>query len=188
MSTLQVVSGSLADSARISGRSVAESFVSADAIILVDVSSSMSTPDAGEDRRTARFTVALRELAALQKSMPGKLAVISFSDEAKFTPGGQPLLDGGLTDLAKALRFAKVADVSGMRFIVICDGCPNGEQAALTVARTYKNRIDTIFVGNPNMDEAIAFLKKLATVGGGQHVDAAQVKELAQATTRLLLA
>lgn len=188
MSALQVVSGSIGDVARTTGKSVAESFVSADAIILVDVSGSMSTADAGEDGRTQRFTVALRELAVLQKTMPGRLAVIGFSDDQRFFPGGQPLFDGGGTDLKAALHFAKVADVPGMRFVVICDGCPDDEAGALAVASTYKNRIDTIFVGNPHMTPAIEFLKKLASVGGGQHVDAAQVKALAQATTQLLLA
>ena len=39
--------------------------------------------------------------------MPGKLAVIAFSDSTVFAPGGQPPLLGSGTNLAGALRFAK---------------------------------------------------------------------------------
>ena len=92
-----------------------------------------------------------------------------------------------MTDLAKALKFAKMADVSGMRFIVISDGEPDSQQDALDVAKTYKNRIDTIYVG-PENGGGQAFLQQLAKASGGQGVTSAQVKELASDIKTLLLA
>ena len=188
MKALTVVPGSLAQQAKDSGKSLAETFVSADAIILVDCSGSMGNDDAGPEHNEARYKVALRELAALQKAMPGKIAVIGFDDQVQFFPGGQPTWMGGGTDLAKALRFAKVADVSGMRFVLICDGYPDSAEAALQVASTYQNRIDTIFIGDPNSRDAIAFLKRLAEISGGAPVVASGVAQLAAQTQRLLLA
>ena len=183
MST-KLVPGSLGAIAAQSGQSLAESFLSATAVIIVDVSGSMAQNDSRGGR--TRYEVALEELEKLQKEMPGKIAVIAFSDMPHFVPGGAPIMDGGGTDLAKALEFAKVADVPGMRFVVVSDGCPDDEDKALRVARTYQNRIDTIFVGAEGDHDAQAFLKRLASVGRGQHVTAAQVKELAKETQLLL--
>jgi hypothetical protein len=185
MNNNQIVVGSLGAIAQEQGKSIAESFVNADAIIIVDTSSSMGQHDSRGGK--SRYEVACEELKNLQASLPGKLALLSFSDDVIFCPNGIPFNFGSMTDLAKALKFAKIADLpSGMRFIVISDGEPNDEDEALTVARTYKNKIDTIFVG-PEGSSGQEFLRRLAKASGGQNVTAEKVKELANNIQKLLL-
>lgn len=182
----QLIQGSIGAIAQQSGKSIAESFINADCIIIVDTSSSMSAHDSRGGK--SRYEVACEELKTLQTNLPGKLALLSFSDDVIFCPNGIPFNYEGMTDLARALKFAKMGDLaSGMRFIVISDGEPNDEQDALKVAKTYRNRIDTIFVG-PEGSSGADFLKKLAHASGGQTVTADRVKELAANVQKLLLA
>ena len=181
-----IVVGSLSAVAKAGNLSLAETFLSCDALILVDVSGSMAADDARNGK--SRYDVALEELAALQATMPGKLAIVGFSNKAEFCPGGVPVFMGAGTDLAGALRFAQVADVGGMRFVVISDGAPDDGDAALRVASTYKGRIDTIYVG-PELDvSGRDFLQKLAAAHKGQTVTADRASLLAEKTTLLLLA
>ena len=180
----QLVIGSLGQIAAQNKTSIAETFIGADAVIIVDVSGSMNQRDSRGGR--PRYDVALEELARLQKQLPGKLAVICFSSTVQFVPGGlPPMLDGG-TDLAGALKFAKIADVPGVRFVVISDGEPNSQREALDAARAFTNRIDTIYVGPEDDTNAREFLRELAEASGGVHVEAARVLELA-ARVQLLL-
>ena len=181
----QIIQGSIGAIAQQSGKSIAESFINANCIILVDTSSSMCAHDSRDGK--SRYEVACDELKTLQMNLPGKLALLSFSDSVIFCPNGIPFNYEGMTDLAKALKFAKMGDLSsGMRFIVISDGEPNDEDDALRIAKTYKNRIDTIFVG-PEGSSGEDFLKKLARASGGQTVTADRVKELASSVQKLLL-
>ena len=179
----QIISGSLGAIAAQNNQSIAETFTNADVVIIVDTSGSMCACDSRGGQ--SRYEVACEELRNLQNSLPGKLALLSFSDDVQFCPSGIPFNYQCGTDLARALKFAKIADITGMRFIVISDGDPDDEQEALNVARTYKNRIDTIYVG-PEGGEGQAFLRRLAKASGGTGVTAAQVKEL-QTTVRGLL-
>jgi Mg-chelatase subunit ChlD len=183
----QLVIGSIADVAAKSGASLAETFIGCDAVVIVDVSGSM---DARDSRgRKSRYDVALEELAALQKALPGKVAVIAFSASAVFVPGGRPPFLGMSTDLAGALQFAKIADVpSGdMRFFIISDGEPDDRDAALQVAKTYHNRIDTIYTGPEAYPTGRAFLQQLAAAAGGQSITADRAQDLARVTQQLLL-
>lgn len=174
--TTALVPGSLQAIAQQSGQSLAESFISADAIILVDVSGSMGgTP----------YEQACAELKKLQADLPGKVAVIAFADRPEFAPSGRPRYIGSGTDLARALGFVHVADGCGIRFIVISDGYPNDADAALKQARKFQSRIDTIFVGTPG-DAGEAFLKQLAAASGGQH-SVNKIPELARCIERLML-
>jgi hypothetical protein len=186
MNSSALVVGSLGAIAKRDGVSLAETFISVDAVILVDVSGSMQTEDSRGAR--SRYEVALEELAQLQASMPGKLGIIAFASLPEFTPGGQPRMIGGGTNLAAALKFAKIADVPGMRFIVISDGEPDSESQALDVARGFKGRIDTVYVGPEADNGARDFLRRLAAANGGQAVMAQQAQALAAHTERLLLA
>lgn len=179
-----IVKGSLAAIAQEQNKSIAESFVDASVIIIVDTSGSMCAEDARGGK--SRYEVACEELKNLQASLPGKLALLSFSDDVIFCPSGIPFNYEGGTDLAKALKFAKLADVTGIRFIVISDGQPHSEEEAIKVARTFRAKIDTIYVG-PEGGEGQAFLKRLAKASGGQGVTAAKVAQLADNVNRLLL-
>lgn len=179
MSTALVV-GSMAQVAHQSGKSMAETFVGADAVLIVDCSSSMEQRDALGGKQ--RYEVAVSELARIQSSNPGKFAVIAFATTAYFCPDGNLIRPIGTTNLADALRMARIADVAGMRFIVISDGEPNNENDALNEARKFVGRIDAVYVGPENdIDGGRAFLDKLVRANGrgGIRVVADRVKELA---------
>lgn len=180
-----IVKGSLADQARANNTSLAESFLSAALIVIVDTSGSMGACDSRG--RRSRYDVACEELADLQRSMPGKVAVIAFSSDVEFAPGGMPPYLGASTDLAGALRFAHVADTPGMRFVVISDGEPDDSAAALAEAKTYTNRIDTIYVGPEASPHGRKFLQLLAKCSGGQSVTADRAQELRASIETLLL-
>ena len=183
--TTQLVKGSLGAIAKQSGQSLAQTFISCDVVCIVDTSGSMSSRDAANG--DSRYDRACYELATLQGSMRGKIGVISFADRVMFCPNGTPFNLGGMTDLAGALKFAKVADVPGIRFIVISDGEPNSPSEALKVAKSYANRIDTIYVG-PEGGAGLEFLKRLSSASGGQHITAAAAMQLADSVQKLLAA
>lgn len=181
----QIIAGSINAIAQQSGKSIAETFVNADVIVIVDTSGSMSDHDSRGGR--SRYEVACEELAQLQRNLPGKIAVLSFSDEVAFCPAGIPQFFQAGTQLDKALKFAKIADVPKMRFILISDGQPDDEQSALTVAKTYKNHIDVIYVGPETHPTGREFLQRLAATTGGKTVTADAAKQLADKVTHLLL-
>lgn len=185
MMSSAIIKGSLGAMAKQSGKSIAETFLSADAIVIVDTSGSMGASDSRNGR--TRYDVACQELASLQNSMPGKIAVLSFSDNTEFCPSGYPTFLGGGTDLTGALKFAKVADVPEMTFIVISDGQPHDEEGVLRIARTYRNKINTIYVGPEEYPSGREFLQRLAQASGGQTVTADRAKELAASVNTLLL-
>jgi Mg-chelatase subunit ChlD len=181
-----LVKGSLSDIAKRSNQSIAETFVNCDVIVMVDTSGSMGAQDSRGGR--SRYDVACEELKALQGSLPGKIAVLSFSSDVEFNPSGTPRFMQSTTDMTKALRFAKVADnIPGMRFILISDGEPNSPEQALATARTYKNKIDTVYVGPEDRPTGQGFLVKLAKASGGQTMTADRAKELKSGIETLLL-
>lgn len=184
MTTHALVPGSLQAIAKQTGQSLAESFLTADAIVIVDTSGSMGARDMHEQQ--SRYEAACTELRKLQANLPGQIAVIAFSDKPEFAPSGTPRFIGGGTDLAGALRFVHVADDTGMRFVVISDGEPNDENKALAVARTFKSRIDCVFIG-PAGDPGADFLRRLAAASGGQY-SKNEVGQLAERVQTLLLA
>ncbi len=180
-----IVSGSIADIARQNNTSIAESFLNADVIILVDVSGSMDTCDAKGAQR--RYDVACQELARLQSTLPGKIAVIGFSGSAQFAPSGVPEFQKGNTNLFDALQFVKLAD-GLVKFIVISDGQPDDEKRCLDIARTFQSKIDVVYIG-PEDDfmGGRKFLEKLAAASGGRFATADRAHELADRVQTLLL-
>lgn len=164
----RIIPGSLAAIAQSNTTSVAESFLSADTIVLVDTSASMEEVDAvDEGRRASRYQRACKELTRLQATLAGKIAVISFSGHAEFCPGGIPTMIGQNTDLAKALRFAHVADNCDIQFVVISDGAPDDTDEALEEAAKYRSTISTVFIG-PAGGTGEEFLQRLARASGGR--------------------
>ena len=183
-----LVPGSLSAVAKREGQSLAETFLGVDAVMLVDVSASMEQRDSRDGM--SRYQVALAELGKIQRSMPGRLGIVAFSTHPIFCPGGAPPMLAGYTDLAKALNFVKVADVAGMRFIVISDGepasrSPDPADSALKAARCFKGKIDCVYVGPPG-GAGEQFLRQLAANSGGAFARDYQVKELAGIVTLLL--
>lgn len=179
-----IIPGSLSAIAKASGQSIAETFMSAEVIIIVDTSGSMDTKDSRGDR--SRYDVAIEELTNLQASLPGKIAVISFSSAVLFDPSGTPTKFGGGTDLAKALKFVKVADIEKMKFILISDGQPDSEREALSIAKTFKNKIDVIYVGPESNPTGRDFLSKLAAATGGKTIMADRAQLLNSSIQKLL--
>lgn len=180
-----IIQGSLGAIAKQNNRSIAETFLSCDVIVIVDTSDSMGMEDSRNGQ--SRYDVACEELANLQNTLPGKIAVIAFSDSTVFCPSGKPYNLGGGTNLAGALKFAKVADIPGIRFIVISDGEPSNGEEALRIAKTYDNDIDVIYVGPENSPSGRDFLMRLAKTSGGQAITADRAADLASGI-RLLIA
>lgn len=181
---LIIVPGSLADAAAKMGGSLAESFVDAEIIDIVDCSGSMSCHDSRDNQ--SRYNVACQELAALQAQRPGKHAIISFSSYPQFQPGGHLPNPSGGTDLAGALKFARLADLPGMQFFVISDGQPDVEHDALAEAKKFKAKISCVYVG-PEGGHGQAFLEQLAKTSGGQFATAEKAVKLAAMVEALLL-
>lgn len=185
MKTAAIVNGSLAAIAAKSGASLAESFLSVDALILIDMSGSMSANDAPGG--LSRYEAAERELVRLQESMPGKIGVIAFSDAAEFCPGGRPYRMGGSTDMVAALNMAYPADDTGIRLVLISDGEPNDGPGTLAAAARFKSHIDTVYIG-PEYGGGRKFLERLARASGGQAMTGKAPGLLAEQVTRLLTA
>lgn len=180
-----IIPGSLSAIAKQENKSIAETFVNADCIVIVDTSGSMSSHDSRGGR--SRYEVACEELKQLQASHPGKIAVLAFSDQVEFCPAGIPIYFGCGTDMAKALQFAKIADVPGMQFILISDGEPDDPAKTLSIAQTYQNKISTIYVGPEESPTGRKFLEQLSQVTGGKTATADRAKELKASIEKLLL-
>jgi hypothetical protein len=177
-----IVQGSIGAIAEASGKSIAETFLNVDCIVLIDTSGSMSATDNGR----SRYDVACLELANLQNSLPGRIAVVNFSTDVQFEPSGTPLFLMGGTSMDRALKFVKVADLPGMKFILISDGYPDSPEETLSVARTFTCHIDTIFIGPEGPDSGRDFLKRLSSVTGGSSIVAAQAVQLEAGVKALL--
>jgi hypothetical protein len=167
-----IIPGSLAAIAAQEGQSLAESFLSADAIVLVDVSGSMGARDVdGYERERSygrtRYEAACDELTKLQATLPGKIAVVAFSTTPAFCWSGRPPFESGGTDMVAALRFIQPADGCGMTLILISDGYPDDADETLRVARQFTSPITTIYIG-PKGERGEEFLRKLAAATGGQ--------------------
>ena len=182
MSKSNAIVGSLSAIARAAGQSLAEAFLGADAIVVVDTSGSMDQADSRGGRR--RYDVACEELGKLQELMPGRIAVVAFSDAPQFAPGGVPPFTSGGTDLARALAFVKPAD-GCVRVIVVSDGEPNAPGAAMREARGFKSPIDVVYVG-PEGGSGATFLADLARASGGTYVTADRAHELASAVQKMI--
>lgn len=181
-----IVPGSLAQVAKSDNKSLAEAFINANVIALVDVSGSMQDCDSRGGQ--TRYAVACAELAQLQNANRGQIAIIAFSSHTVFVPTGVPPMLGGGTDLAGALRFARVADTGTVRFVVISDGQPDREDEALSEATRYRGRIDVIYVGPEDRPAGRDFLARLAAARAGVCVTADRAAELSGSVQRLLAA
>lgn len=183
MTNRGIVPGSIAAIANRDGMSLAESFLNCEVIVLIDQSGSMSARDAPGGR--SRYDAAEAELMHLQRQHPGQVAVISFSDDVKFCPGGVPGRDGGMTNMAGALDFAHVAD-GASQIVLISDGQPNSEGATLTAARRYRHPIHTIYIG-PEDGDGRRFLARLAAETGGRVLESDGPGLLAAGVNQLFL-
>ena len=182
----RAVRGSLAQVAQQRGQSLAEVLLGARFVAVVDTSGSMQSPDSRGGRR--RIDVAREELAQLQAERPGEIALVCFESAARWVPGGVPPEPAGGTDLAGGLRFARQVDDPETRFVVISDGYPDDQAAALAEAKRFAGALSTVYVGPEGDREARRFLQALAQAGRGRAETAVRVTGLADAVRPLLAA
>jgi len=180
-----IVQGSLSAVATSGHISLAESFINADHIVLVDVSGSMTERDSRDGQ--SRYDVACQELRKLQGELPGSIAIVAFATRPEFCPGGIPMMNattGSGTDLAQGLRFIAPAD--GLVDVwVISDGEPNNEQEALTIARRMSSKINAVFVG-PRGGSGADFLRQLAAIRGGKAAEDTAGMNLAATVQKMI--
>lgn len=189
------VKGSLQSQANKLQISVAQAFLNAEIIVLIDVSASMTAADSNRYDSTGypvgdtRFKKASNQLAKLQADNPGKVCVISFNDRQEFNPSGIASWPSGSTDIAGALKFVRPVDDTGCQIVIISDGEPNDDLAAINEARQFKSKISTIYIG-PENGFGADFLKRLSAVTGGQFSNngTAGIVNLSATVERLLTA
>ncbi len=129
-------------------------------IILADVSGSMAEPAWGGRRKID----VLRE--AIAGAPPARL--ISFSSRPDVLPSAEAIPEpNGSTALHLGLEEA--AKLRPARTLVISDGRPDDEALALRAADALPGTIDVIYVGPDGDIEAIAFMRRLASRGGGRY-------------------
>lgn len=179
----QLVKGSLQHLAQRDNKSLAESFMQASTIVLIDRSGSMGRSDYGNQSRYKR---AANELAKLQANNEGKIAVVAFDHEAMFCPSGVSPEPRGGTNIDTALQFVQIADGVVDQFVVISDGETYDEENTLQIAKQFSTPIHTIFIG-PEGGEGEAFLKKLAKVKGGISSTTTGAVDLASKIETLML-
>ena len=178
------VKGSLTETQRQRNLSFAEAFLEVEAVVICDCSGSMSTRDVrSESGLTDRYTETNRQLKKLQSRMPGKLAVVEFSDDAVFCPDGQLTGVKGGTDLLGALQFVSPAAGCGLKFIIVSDGLPDSPDETVQYARQLHEKLDYIHIGND--DRGKRFMEKLATASGGQALES-EVQLLSDNIQKLL--
>lgn len=148
-------------------------------VVLADVSGSMQEL-AGQ---RAKHQLLQEALDSVLPQVAGA-HVVAFNAYPVVLPPAAPLpYPAGGTALDLALDAAR--GLQPGRTIVISDGQPNDEHAALAAADRCPGRIDVIYVG-PDCDEvAIAFMRRLARTGGGIMVvhDLRRRHQLALAST-----
>jgi Mg-chelatase subunit ChlD len=157
-----------------------------DIVVVADVSSSMAEP-AGDRRKID----VLRDALA---TVPQDCRMVAFSSVAQDIrdAAGLPAPAGG-TALDRALDHA--GKYRPRRTIVISDGEPDNEAAALAAAGRLSGVIDVIYCGRDGNARALDFMRRLARAGGGavvtydisRQAPNASVKALAAAVARLAL-
>jgi Mg-chelatase subunit ChlD len=181
-----IIKGSLSAIAAKNNVSLAETFMNCDVLLLVDMSSSMGTDDAPGG--IERYEAAERDVIRLQETHQGKVAVVVFANYPLFCPSGKPERLGGGTQLANALEFIKPIDDTGVKIVLISDGEPFDPEKCLKVARTFRTKIDVVFVGNTeDKFGGKQFLEKLARATGGEYFDTGKPGELFLPVERLML-
>jgi len=178
-----IAEGSVFDVAKSQNIKLEEAIANADVVVLIDSSSSMGLMSGDK----TRYEKAVEALERVQSRYRGRVLIISFSDFAKIEYGGVPSKPGGWTDLVSGLEIAQPFDGTDMEFIVISDGEPNDQEGALAIARTYTDKISTIFIGDEISDRGgLEFMNRLAGVGRGKALGKVDLDTLGSSIVGLL--
>lgn len=148
-------------------------------VVLADVSGSMAEP-AGRRRKVDVLAEALQ-------GVPAGSRLVAFCDVVipLASPSQMPS-PAGSTALHLALDHCR--QIGATDILVISDGHPDNEAAALAIAEAMDARIDVIYCG-PETDRAgLAFMRRLARGGGAAHRHSFdQAPRLTEAVRRLAL-
>lgn len=149
--------------------------------LLIDVSGSMRTTMRNGKRRIE----GLRNVVGdIRQGREVKMIAFGGESDGAYHVSSVPEPTGG-TPLHSAIDLARTSEAG--RVVVISDGVPDDQSAALDSARTFGGRIDVVFVGNPG-EAGERFLKILAESTGGTefHGDLSELKQLSSAIVGLL--
>lgn len=164
MNSQALALGSIKDVANKTNKSISEIFCNVKMAVFLDISSSMDYEDCcgGE----SRISVATRHLTNLQNENHGGIALICWNSKAEFVPNGIPTSPSGTTVLMSALDYAKTFDGCTIKIVVISDGEPSDVEESISMAKTFKSKIHTIYVG-PENGKGHSVLKRLSEISGG---------------------
>jgi len=136
-------------------------------VILLDVSESMNEYTSRTIKGTQReIKIDVLRKAVDRDVMPNEV-ILTFSSNCLRIPNFQSIPNpSGSTDLEAGLIVGKTHTPS--HTLVVSDGIPDDETAALSVAANYPGIINTLYIGPEDNSDAIAFMKKLARIGRGK--------------------
>lgn len=186
MNSLIKTDGSMLDYAEKNNISLAQSFLSVDLIVVLDNSASMTSRDAPNGM--TRKGYAKKQLEYIQATNPGKIGLVCFATDVKFSPGGVVLENvGGATNMADALKFVHIADDCDIKLLLISDGEPNSKKLTLEVVRKFKTSIDCLYCGNKNdYNGGRKFLQELSQLTGGHFFVSEHPGMIESSITKLL--
>lgn len=126
-------------------------------VILADVSASMEMQAANGVRKIDL----LREAVNASRGSARLFAFSAYAREVEQIPDPE-----ANTNLAKGLETVRSLDPGTT--LVISDGEPDNESAALSTARNFRGAIDVLYIGPESNTRAIAFMQRLAKAANGQ--------------------
>jgi hypothetical protein len=179
-----IIKGSLGDVAKRENMPLAETWMGVNMAVVCDTSGSMHLSDSRDGQK--RYDVMIHELEKIQNNYPGKVAVIGFSSGVEWYPNGVPYFEGNMTDMVKALQFIKPIDGLDIAITLISDGSPDDKEETLRVAKGFKTKINTIYVGPEDDRDCRRFLEDLAQLTGGTYQSDFRVDQLENKIAGLL--
>lgn len=175
---LYATQGSLQETSRSKNLPMEEVLMDVNHMVLIDTSYSMEGRDAGNGHEK-RHDVAERELKVLQRDMPGKIAVISFSTDVMLCPGGIPHRFNQGTDIYKALQFIEPFDGTGIKFYLISDGECHDDRV-LEIAKQFQTPINCIFIGSEEGSDGRSMLREISKLSRGHYSKSTNVGSFQQ--------
>ena len=179
-----VTKGSIFDVAAATKSKPEDVLAEADVIVMLDLSSSMATR---LNDGTTRYDRAVEALSDIQKNFPGRVVLITFSGNAKMELGGMPGIASGSTNIYAALELAHQFDDMDSKFYLISDGEPTdtSELRIFDLAKTFKDPINCIFIGQDDDYSGMKFMKELARITKG--IDSGRIEPAMLGETLKLL-
>ena len=131
-------------------------------ILLLDISGSM-----GE--YVSDYYGGRRKIEILQNAIAPiarHYEILAFSSDTQWIKCG--ILPEPCGGTAMHLALAVAAEVRPAQTLVVSDGHPDDEKAALATAKRLTGTISTLYIGSDSDNKAIEFMRKLARLGCGQ--------------------